>query len=99
MATDLTPTEREQETQTAYLILLIGGLAGGALVLGSIITSWWWWAPLLAWLREGEREKLWQPLLAATGLLLGLAVMFAAFQSARRFERVDATLRRVLYGY
>src|SRR5262245_26446661 len=96
MATELPSTDREQDKQTAYTILIGGGLLGGALALGSIIAAYWWWAPLLAWLRDGEREKLWQPLAGFAGLL---AIMFATFQAARRFERVDVTLRRVLYGY
>jgi hypothetical protein len=99
MATETTPLDREQEKQTAYLILLVGGFCGGLLAFAGIIGSYWWWGPFLAWLRDGEREKLWQPLLGIAGLLGGLALMFATFQAARRFERVDVTLRRVLYGY
>jgi hypothetical protein len=100
MATESSPPlDREQEKQTAYMILVAGGLTGGVLALGSIIAAYWWWAPLLAWLRDGDREKLWQPLAGIGGLLAGLAIMFATFQAARRFERVDVTLRRVLYGY
>src|SRR5262245_27111227 len=100
MATETTsPADREQDKQSAYAILMGGGLLGGALALGSIIAAYWWWAPLLAWLRDGDREKLWQPLAGIAGLLGGLAIMFATFQAARRFERVDVTLRRVLYGY
>src|SRR5262245_6579468 len=100
MATETTsPADREQDKQSAYAILMGGGFLGGALALGSIIAAYWWWAPLLAWLRAGDREKLWQPLAGIAGLLGGLAIMFATFQAARRFERVDVTLRRVLYGY
>jgi hypothetical protein len=99
MATNINQSDREQDKNTAYLILFAGGLGGGIIAVAGLVSSYWWWAPLLAWLRDGERENLWQPLAGVTGILGGLAVMFAAFQNARRFERVDATLRRVLYGY
>jgi gliding motility-associatede transport system auxiliary component len=99
MASENELEQRDSGIQSAYLILLTGGLIGGALVLASIVTSYWWWGPLLNFLKDSDREKLWQPLVALVGLLVGLAIMFGAFQSARRFERIDVTLRRVLYGY
>ncbi|MCX7701360.1 MAG: GldG family protein [Gemmataceae bacterium] len=99
MATDSTQEQRELSVQKAYALLLLGGLAGGILLIGDLIAAWYWWGPLVDFLRDDNREKLWQPLLALVALLVGLAVPFLAFQAARRYERVDATLRRVLYGY
>lgn len=90
---------RELTVQKAYIILLLGGVIGSVLLLGDLIAAWYWWGPLVDFLRDDQREKLWQPILALFTLLAGLAVPFLAFQVARKYERVDATLRRVLYGY
>jgi hypothetical protein len=99
MASEIEQNDRDLNVQTAYFTLLAGGLIGGLMVIASLVTSFYWWGPLVDWLRDAKREHLWEPLAALAGLLVGLAIMFGAFQSARKFERVDVTLRRVLYGY
>src|SRR5262245_14574536 len=97
MATDI--QRNDVERQTAYTILIVGGIVGLVLNLGALIGSYWWWGPMVLWLRDGDREQLWKPLAAVAALLFGQGIMFAAFQSARKFERTDVVLRRVLYGY
>ena len=43
-------------------------------------------------LREGERAGVWKPALVLLSVMAGLAVMFAAIQPARKYERTDQTL-------
>jgi hypothetical protein len=82
-----------------YVTLLAGAVIGVSLLIASAVFFYFGWTPLIDWIREGKEEKLWEPLLAIVLALLGEAVMFAAFQSARRVERANATMRRILYGY
>lgn len=82
-----------------YIYLAAGALAGAALLLHPLILMSWWWTPLMDALREGERAGVWKPALVLLSVLAGLAVMFAAIQPARKYERTDQTLRRVVYGY
>lgn len=98
MANETRP-EHHIDRETAYLVLAAGAVAGIALMVWPLFPFKWWWEPLMQWLREGAREQAWRPLLVLLSELAGLAVMFACFQYVRPLERIDATVRVVLYGY
>ncbi len=95
----MTTEPRPEAAQKAYAILVVGAAIGVLCFLGFFVSSWYWWAPLVVWLREGTTDDLQKFVIAEVVLFTGLGIMFVAFQSARKFERVDPTLRRVLYGY
>ncbi len=95
-----TETHRDHEIDVnPYIALITGATFGIALLIGSAVLFYLGWTPLIDWIREGKREKLWQPMAAILLALLGEGVMFVAFQSARKVERTDSLLRRILYGY
>jgi hypothetical protein len=93
-------TDRRPETPIeVYIFLAIGAVLGTALLIHPLIFVSWWWTPLLDALREGERAGVWKPALVLLSVLAGLAVMFGLIQPARKYERTDQTLRRIVYGY
>lgn len=95
-----TETDRRDNTESnPYVVLGIGAAVGIALLIGSGVLFYYGWTPLIDWIREGKRDKLWEPMTAILLALLGEGVMFVAFQSARKVERTDSLLRRILYGY
>src|SRR5260221_10368567 len=93
-------TDRRPETPIeVYAFLATGVVLGATLLLLPLIIVSWWWTPLVDALREGERAGVWKPALALLSVMAGLAVMFGLIQPARKYERADQTLRRVVYGY
>ena len=92
--------DRSPETPIEpYIFLAAGAVLGLALLLHPLIFVTWWWAPLMDALREGERAGVWKPALVLLSIMAGLAVMFGFLQPARKYERTDPLLRRVVYGY
>ncbi len=85
--------------EARFLVLTLGGLAGLIVALIGLTLTYRWWESLTNWLRLGEREGAWQVLVAFIVLIAGLALMFAALQSARSEERQSAVIRRLIYGY
>ena len=95
-------TEAQHETTEAidaYAYLIVGSILGLVLMLAPLCYPSWWWGPLVGTLRDGYPEGAWKPGLVAACVFAGLAVMFGFFQAARKYERTDVLLRRVLYGY
>ena len=97
MATE--PERQDLDPTDAYVYLGVGGLVGAVLLLHPLFYVGWWWQPLYNALREGQRVALWKPGVVLASVLAGLAVMFVSCQAARKYERADANLRRILYGY
>src|SRR5262245_9796216 len=81
-------------------LMLLGGLVGLVLLIAGGYFGWRWWKFLTDWLGGTRNEGAEWRILTVVGLCLGgLAVIFAALQPARAYERTDPTLRRMLYGY
>src|SRR5262249_4574769 len=95
------PESERRDFSEVTILLVICGIVGLILVLTgpAFFIFGGAWTPLIGWLQEGKQEQVWKPALAIGSTFIGLLVMFMGLQSARKFERTDATLRRLIYGY
>jgi hypothetical protein len=78
------------------LVVLVGGVAGLALVALGAILAWRWWDTLFSGRAAWKEWKPWAPVLST---ITGLAVMFVALLTLRSEERRNPAARRLIYGY
>jgi hypothetical protein len=90
--------------KTALFTLVGCGALGLLLIVADIALVGDWGQALIDWLRQrtpvGDKPP--QPWKAAAGvgtILIGLLLMLVGVIPARRFERTDPLIRRVIYGY
>lgn len=98
MSNPKTPSEQKTTRDKALSILVIGGLAGLALLVTGIVLTYNWWTEIAGGL-ESWRKHWWKVWLCITACLGGLLTMFLGFQPARKLERSDPRVRRLVYGY
>ncbi len=91
--------EEGDADRVRMLVLVLGGCGGLLIAVSGASLSYLWWNYLTNWLRDEDREGVWRILVALLTILAGLAVMFAALQTARAEERTNPALRRLVFGY
>lgn len=88
----------QQRTEIRLFLLIGGSLLGLLLIVAGIIFLYVWSESLTRWLDQRNfREARWV-LLPLLMILCGVLVVFLSVIPARREERHDALIRRLVYG-
>jgi hypothetical protein len=82
-----------------FLLLAIGGLAGFLTALLGPVLAVWQYSDIFGGGIETWRQNTRTILLCGLPFFVGLLLMFGGLMLGRNFERTQAGLRRLLYGY
>jgi hypothetical protein len=87
-------------TNMRVLVLTVGGVAGLIIAVMTVIRAVLWWDTAFAGgIRAWQGPEAWRLWLCFYVELLGLAVLFASLLLGYADIRINAVLRRLLFGY
>ncbi len=93
------PEEGAEPDATRVVILAIGGAIGLVVFLTALWQAWRWSDVLAGGIEKWQGPDRWKIWACVAAVLVGLAVSFGSLLLARKNERSNPTLRRLLYGY
>lgn len=79
-------------------LLCSGGAVGLLTAVLGLILAWQWQDYILRWLNQGKLDAAQRIVAALFVFLAGATLLFVSVQLARREERSNVSLRRLLYG-